>query len=235
MRFGKAAATTRPRAVAAWSRLVVAISLLVLALPANLSSCAAKAGAESSGGGDRSQEGTRVLLLRDVESAAGATDLPAFVAVAVVPDGRSPYADRLAQVLGDAQQSEAVGAVVAMGPRKGLAGALLAAKATAARQQIWIAVTPADDPLAIEASADLVVDLDPSQAVDDSFQRAFERGLCELARRAASGKAKIDDAVEIAGALRSAGGYEWKVTYRVDPPTGVKARNHVMVSAQPRG
>ena len=55
-----------------------------------------------------------------------------------------------------------------------------------------------------------------------------------MARRVATGKAKIDDRAEIRAALRSAGGFDWKVDYRVDSATGIKAKNHIIVMATAR-
>ncbi|MDA8410635.1 MAG: hypothetical protein M0001_09610 [Treponema sp.] len=175
-----------------------------------------------------------IILLFGSDPGALAPKLPSYAALRSLADGSTAsYADRLSAVIPTAASAGTAPFVVAMRPKKGLVD--MAFKAQAAGRPIdWILVSPADDPLACEAVADLVVDIDPSQSVDADFESALERGLCELARRVATGKAHADDEAEITAALRSAGGWEWKVVYRVDPATGVKAKNHVIVSAKPR-
>ncbi len=165
----------------------------------------------------------------------GGADFPAAV-VAIQPQKGMVEAVRKTKAAASALAVSGAGAPVAAAIGSESPDEALAAPTQAdTRKPIWILVSPLDDGLATEAFADLVVDLAPTQTEDPAFEKAFERGLCELARRAAIGKARIDDAAEIAGALRSSGGYDWKVDYRVDPSTGVKARNHVVVSAKPRG
>ncbi len=178
-------------------------------------------------------KGRDIILLEDSSQAEAGFSLPSFATSRTVIDGSSPYADRLDAAIPTASTPGTAPIVVAMNPPKGLTDAAFKFR-SAGRAIEWILVSPSDDPLAAEAAADLVVDIDPSQTVDPAFQGALERGLLELARRVATGKARADDVAEIAAALRSAGGYDWTVAYRADPSTGVKARNHVVVSAKPR-
>jgi len=193
--------------------------------------CAGRQG----GSGDGAKTVGRVIVLRDAVVAAGTSELPFFATIRVVPDGTASYADRVSSLLAGAESDGPVAAVVAIGARKGLVEAVRKSRAGAGRPPIWILVSPADDSLEAEAAADLVVQVDPTQASDASFEQALERGLCELARRVSIGGARIDNAAEIAAALRSAGGWSWKVSYRVDPATRVKARNDVILEATRRG
>ncbi|HUX41438.1 MAG TPA: hypothetical protein VMV83_09760 [Rectinemataceae bacterium] len=183
--------------------------------------------------GDAGAKGRDIILLFDSDQDGANAKLPSFVAMRTVVDGKTPFADRLDAAIPTASTAGTAPFVVAMNPQKGFVDA--AFKFSSSGRAIdWILVSPSDDPLAAEAVADLVVDVDPSQTLDANFENALERGLCELARRVSTGKARADDAAEIAAALRSAGGYAWTVSYRVDPATGVKAKNHVVLSAQPR-
>ncbi|HUX39496.1 MAG TPA: hypothetical protein VMV44_16475 [Rectinemataceae bacterium] len=167
---------------------------------------------------------------------AGGGDFPAAVVAMRPQKGMVDAVRKTKDAAAGATPAAATPAAAAVAAGSETPGETLAAPTQAdTRKPIWILVSPLDDPLATEAFADLVVDLAPAQTEDPAFEKAFERGLCELARRAAIGKARIDDAAEIAAALRSSGGYDWKVEYRVDQTTGIKARNHVVVSAKPRG
>jgi hypothetical protein len=166
---------------------------------------------------------------------------PSSFSLRVLSEGKASFGDRLSPLLAEIGKDARMRAVVIMPARAGTAGAVAGVKAQRPGM-IWILARSQDEAIMAEATADLVVDLavdSPGGEATDAkgqpqFLPALARGLCELARRASTGKARIDDRDEIQAALRSVGGFDWKVEYRTDPVTGIKARNHVLVEATSR-
>ncbi|MEI6874769.1 MAG: hypothetical protein WCL50_06525 [Spirochaetota bacterium] len=151
----------------------------------------------------------------------------------VVPEGKASFGNRLSPLLGEICGDARIRAVVIMPALEGTVGVVAASK-TQKPGLIWILARSQDEALGAEAAADLVVDLATDEKDQPRFHSALAQGLCELARRVITGKARIEDRNEIQAALRSVGGFDWKVEYRTDPVTGIKARNHVIVSATSR-
>lgn len=201
----------------------LAAAVLLLVLPA---ACA---------GRDAAPTKPEVVLVRaaaDGPLADGTPDpRPATFALRVLPEGKGGFQDRIAGFLGDLSADSSIHAVVILPSHPGTAAAV--AKVKSARGSlVWILAKSEDEALAAEAAADLVVDLAQDSGADAALDAALARGLCELGRRVATGKASVEDRDEILAALRSSGGYVWKVEYRVDPVTGLKARNHVVVTGK---
>ena len=207
-----------------------------VALALSLAACGGR------GGGWPRPTGAKpaVVLLRESKEgsafvATATSPLPPF-ALRVLPTGKAKQGDRLAPILADLVADAGVRSVVVMPAREGTVAAI--AKAAAGRKDlVWIIAESGDESLAAEAAADLVVDFDPAVVADGDaapeYEPALARGLCEFARRANTGRAKLDDRNELLAALRAVGGWDWKVEYRPDPVTRIRARNHLLVSATP--
>jgi len=180
-----------------------------------------------------------VALVGDERPAGTVAEVPSRLppfAFHALPAGKGPLSERLFALLSTFIADPALRAIVVLPAPEGSLAAMARTRELR-KDLIWVLAEPGDDSLAAEAAADLVVELAGAEAwpaLSPEATDALSRGLCELARRAGTGKARIDDREEILAAFSSIGGWDWKVAYSVDPASGVKARNHVIVTATPK-
>lgn len=158
-----------------------------------------------------------------------------------VPEGQGSYSERLSTLLLVLAAEPETKAIVLAPSPKGSAAALRRVRATRPKL-ILISVAPAEEALLMESSADLVGELVPPLKIEDEEASVtgdlfdgFTEGLAELARRVAGGGARIDGLEDILAALRgSSPGAHWAASYYVDPASGVRAKNHIVVTANPK-
>ena len=209
---------------ASWTILALGIALASLSL---FPSCAPREGGEEAPAVTLVQASGDGLATAEPSGTGYRSFSPRMV-----PEGKASFGSRLSTLLGEICGDARMRAVVIMPALEGTVGVVAASKAQRPGM-IWILARNQDEAVGAEATADLVVDLATDEKDQPRFHSALATGLCELARRVITGKARIEDRNEIQAALRSAGGFDWKVEYRTDPVTGIKARNHVIVSATP--
>ena len=155
----------------------------------------------------------------------------------IIPEGKLPLLNRAEALFKEALAARKIDAMIIQRAHKGIAEAIRRSR-SADSATLWILVRPGDSALAVESEADLAVEVGgfaDGQELDPALDSALALGLCELARRARTEGLPVDDRAVVKAALDSVGGYQWTVDYRVDPDTGVKAKAHVVVTAQPRG
>jgi hypothetical protein len=200
-------------------------SLALLVLASLLAaSCAAKGEAAASG-----KAAPRVAVIADATILAGIPKLPAGAEAHGLPSGKDAEAALAALVADLAGDSTVAGIVVWPAPES-LGSAFR--KARDARSDLLLyAGGSSGDSLILESAADLVIDPATEPAVVPSLVAA----MAELARRAASGPAERGHMGEYLACLRAMSpGQAWSAAYESDPETGVKSRNHILVSSTKR-
>ena len=196
----------------------------LLALLGILALCACGAG---SGEAPRPSQ-PRIVILTDEAGMVAIKKLPpgAEILSLTVPS-KAALPDQVARVLSGAK----VGALIVSPAAESAARAFTQARQASPESLLYAGrvASPgqgAEDALLLESAADLVAEI-PSAAE----LPALTAGLAELARRAIPGKAKSDSLEEFLAALRAAApGRGWTGNYIKDPDSGLKARNHVLVT-----
>jgi hypothetical protein len=208
-----------------FSRGLRALSIALLVLASLFAaSCAAKGEAEASG-----KAAPRVAVIADAATFAAIPKLPAGAEAHEFPAGKDAEASLAALVSELAADGKVAGIVVWPAPES--LGAVFSKARDARPDLLLYAGGSSGDSLILESAADLIID----PASEPALAPPLVAAMAELARRAASGPAEPGHMGEYLACLRAMSpGHSWSATYEADPETGVKSRNHILVSSTKR-
>lgn len=172
----------------------------------------------------------RIVLLTDEAGLAGAKRLPPGTEVlALSPTGKEGLSEQLGRIIAEGAPAALIVCPLPDSSARAFVRAREASPGILLYAGMTLAPPPgrdADNGLLLESAADLIVELASVADLPD-----LEGGLAELARRAIPGKVKSDNLEEFLAALRAAApGRGWTGTYSKDPDSGIKSRNHLVIS-----